>query len=49
MALTDAAILAFLTVLAMRIMWWEAAKAEQLEHAYGDMLSAVEAYLVEHR
>lgn len=48
-ALTDAAILAFLTVLAMRIMWWEAAKAEQLEHAYGDMLSAVEAYLVEHR
>lgn len=48
-ALTDAAILAFLTVLAMRIMWWESAKGEQLDHAYGDMLSAVEALLVEHR
>lgn len=48
-ALTDAAILAFLTVLAMRIMWWESAKGEQLEHAYGDMLSAVESYLVENR
>jgi hypothetical protein len=48
-ALTDAAILAFLTVLAMRIMWWESAKGEQLEHAYGDMLSAVESYLAESR
>jgi hypothetical protein len=48
-ALTDAAVLAFLTVLAMRIMWWESAKGEQLEHAYGDMLSAVESYLAESR
>ena len=48
-ALTDAAILAFLTVLAMRIMWWESAKGEQLDHAYGEMLSAVEAHLASHR
>lgn len=48
-ALTDAAILAFLTVLAMRITWWEAARAEANEHTYSDMLSAVENYLSDHR
>ena len=48
-ALTDAAILAFLTVLAMRITWWESAKAEHNEHVYSEMLSAVETYLCEHR
>ena len=48
-ALTDAAILAFLTVLAMRITWWEAARAESNEHIYSDMLSAVESYLSDHR
>ena len=48
-ALTDAAILAFLTVLAMRITWWEAAKAENSEHVYSEMLSAVETYLSDYR
>ena len=48
-ALTDAAILAFLTVLAMRITWWEAARAEHSEHVYNDMLSAVENYLADYR
>ena len=43
-ALTDAAILAFLTVLAMRITWWETTRAERTEHAYEAMLSAVETY-----
>ena len=45
-ALTDAAVLAFLTVLAMRIAWWETTRAERSEYAYAEMLSAVEAYLV---
>lgn len=45
-ALTDAAILAFLTVLAMRIAWWETSRAERTEHAYSEMLSAVEMYFV---
>ena len=48
-ALTDAAILAFLTVLAMRVTWWESARTEMAEHAYGDMLAAVENYLSEYR
>ena len=48
-ALTDAAILAFLTVLAMRISWWEAGRTETNEHAYSDMLAAVENYLAEFR
>ena len=48
-ALTDAAILAFLTVLAMRITWWEAARAENSEHVYAEMLSAVETYLSDYR
>ena len=43
-ALTDAAILAFLTVLAMRITWWETSRAERSEHVYDAMLSAVETY-----
>ena len=45
-ALTDAAVLAFLTVLAMRIAWWETSRAERAEHAYSEMLSAVEMYFV---
>jgi hypothetical protein len=45
-ALTDAAILAFLTVLAMRITWWETSRAEQSETAYAEMLSALEFYFV---
>ena len=45
-ALTAAAILAFLSVLAMRIAWWETSRAERTEHAYSEMLSAVEAYFV---
>lgn len=48
-ALTDAAILAFLTVLAMRITWWETTRAEQGEHAYNNMLSALETYFVSAR
>ena len=43
-ALTDAAVLAFLLVLAMRITWWENARTEQLESAYGKMLSALERF-----
>lgn len=45
-ALTDAAILAFLTVLAMRIEWWQTSRAERAEHAYSEMLSALEMYFV---
>lgn len=48
-ALTDAAILAFLTVLAMRITWWEAARAEHSEHIYDEMLSSIETYLCDYR
>jgi len=48
-ALTDAAVLAFLTVLAMRIAWWESARAEMNEHVYVDMLAALENYFIEHR
>jgi hypothetical protein len=48
-ALTDAAILAFLTVLAMRITWWETSRAERAEAAYAQMLSALEFYLVSAR
>lgn len=48
-ALTDAAILAFLTVLAMRITWWETSRAERAEVAYSQMLSALEFYLVSAR
>lgn len=48
-ALTDAAVLAFLTVLAMRITWWETSRAEQSEEAYSQMLSALEFYLVSAR
>lgn len=48
-ALTDAAILAFLTVLAMRITWWETSRAERSEVAYAQMLSALEFYLVSAR
>ena len=48
-ALTDAAVLAFLTVLAMRITWWETSRAERAEVAYAQMLSALEFYLVSAR
>jgi hypothetical protein len=48
-ALTDAAILAFLTVLAMRITWWETSRAEQSEARYTEMLSALEFYFVSSR
>ena len=44
MALTAAAVLAFLTVLAMRISWWETTKSERGEAAYADLLAALEAY-----
>lgn len=45
-ALTDAAILAFLTVLAMRITWWETSRAERSEMTYAKMLAALEFYFV---
>jgi hypothetical protein len=45
-ALTDAAVLAFLTVLAMRISWWETSRAEKSENAYAEMLSALEFHFV---
>ena len=45
-ALTDAAVLAFLTVLAMRIAWWETSRAERTEATYAKMLAAVEFYFV---
>jgi hypothetical protein len=45
-ALVDAAVLAFLTVLAMRITWWETSRAERTENAYAEMLSALEFYFV---
>lgn len=48
-ALTDAAILAFLTVLAMRITWWETSRADRTETAYAEMLSALEFYFVSAR
>jgi hypothetical protein len=48
-ALTDAAILAFLTVLAMRITWWETSRAERSEVAYSEMLSSLEFYLMSAR
>lgn len=48
-ALTDAAVLAFLTVLAMRIAWWETSRAERTENAYAEMLSALEFYFVSAR
>ena len=48
-ALTDAAVLAFLTVLAMRITWWETSRAERSEAAYAEMLSALEFYFVSAR
>jgi hypothetical protein len=48
-ALTDAAVLAFLTVLAMRITWWETSRAERTEAAYAAMLSALEFYFVSAR
>lgn len=48
-ALTDAAILAFLTVLAMRITWWETSRAERAENTYSQMLSALEFYFVSAR
>ena len=48
-ALTDAAVLAFLTVLAMRITWWETSRAERTEATYAEMLSALEFYFVSAR
>ena len=48
-ALVDAAVLAFLTVLAMRITWWETSRAERTENAYAEMLSALEFYYVSAR
>lgn len=48
-ALTDAAVLAFLTVLAMRITWWETSRAEHTESVYTSMLSALEFYFVSER
>ena len=48
-ALTDAAVLAFLTVLAMRITWWETSRAERTESTYAAMLSALEFYFVSAR
>ncbi len=48
-ALTDAAVLAFLTVLAMRITWWETSRAELSELRYSEMLSALEFYFVSSR
>lgn len=48
-ALTNAAILAFLTVLVMRISWWETTRAEKSENAYAEMLSALEFYFVSTR
>lgn len=48
-ALTAAAVLAFLTVLTMRISWWETSRAERTENAYSDMLSALECYFVSAR
>lgn len=48
-ALTDAAVLAFLTVLAMRISWWETSRAERSENAYAQMLASLEFYFVSAR
>jgi len=48
-ALADAAVLAFLMVLAMRIAWWENSRAERLEKAYGNMLSALERFFSDAR
>jgi len=43
-ALTDAAVLAFLLVLAMRISWWETTREEKMETVYADMLSTLERF-----
>lgn len=48
-ALTDAAVLAFLLVLAMRISWWETTREEKMETVYADMLSTLERYFAPHR
>lgn len=48
-ALTAAAVLAFLTVLTMRIAWWETSRAERTEQAYSDLLAALEFYFVSAR
>jgi len=48
-ALADAAVLAFLTVLAMRISWWETTRVERSEAAYAEMLAAVETHFAPHR
>jgi hypothetical protein len=45
-ALTDAAVLAFLTVLVMRITWWETSRAERSELIYIDMVSALEFHFL---
>ena len=45
-ALTDAAVLAFLTVLVMRITWWETSRAERSELVYIDMVSALEFHFL---
>ena len=45
-ALTDAAVLAFLTVLSMRVAGWETSRAERSEEAYAKMLAALEFYFV---
>ena len=43
-ALTDAAVLAFLLVLGMRISWWETTREEKMETIYADMLSTLERF-----
>lgn len=43
-ALTDAAVLAFLLVLGMRISWWETTREEKMEMIYADMLSTLERF-----
>ena len=45
-ALTDAALLAFLTVLVMRITWWETSRTERNELVYIDMVSALEFHFL---
>ena len=47
--MTDAAVLAFLLVLAMRISWWETTREEKMETVYADMLSTLERYFAPHR
>lgn len=48
-ALTDAAVLAFLLVLGMRISWWETTREERMEAIYTDMLSTLERFFAPHR